>query len=657
MKPIVFAAAITASVVVNAQDLAAKFGARESFTGVALSPDGTRISYLTPMPRGGGALVVANVAGGPSKIILSNPDASFKINWCRWAKADRVVCRIVAESAQTGLLLGVSRTVSVDPEGGGKTIILGQIPNSRSLGFTQNSGAIIDWLPDDPDNILMQIALQPELSTGTRLAKTTEGLAVMKVNVRTGSQGVYQPGRNGTVFWGTDGRGAVRIRGDVRSNNNRGYLDTSMSLSYLPKNSSNWQPLGNTDLSSSAGIEVEGFDESGDGLMILKPKDGRQALYRISADSSNREELIYAHPEVDVQGVRRIGKYRRPVGAAYETEYGHIEFFDAVLRKRLASIGRALPGQPTVSILDESWDGQKQLFFAGSDIDPGRYYLYDTKTKELNELSSTRPNLDTMAMGSMTPISYPATDGTMIPAYLTLPPGRTMETARNLPAILMPHGGPQARDTWGFDWVSQYFAQLGYVVLQPNYRGSSGYGEKWYQQNGFKSWRTAIGDINDGARWLAAKKISAADRLAIVGWSYGGYAALQGAVLDPQLYRAVVAIAPVTDLDLLKQNSREFSNYLIVSKFVGEGAHIAEGSPAKNATAIRAPVMMFHGTKDLNVDLSQSRTMDNALKSAGKAPQLIVYDGLEHSLLDSATRTDMLLRAGAFLNSNMKTQP
>ena len=654
MKLFLLITLIAASAAAQSQDLAAKFGARENFAGVALSPDGARISYLTPMSHGGGALVVANVAGGPAKVVLSNPDANFKFSSCRWAKNDRIVCRVVQETMITGQLLGVSRTLSVDPNGGGKVVALGQMSNSRTIGFSQDSGSIIDWLPDDADNVLMQVDLKAEDSGGTRLAQTTEGVAVMKVNIRTGAQSTYQSVRSGTTLWGTDGRGAVRIRGEIARKNNYGYLGTTMALSYLPKGSLNWSALGNADLVSGASLEVEGFDETGDNLLVLKPKEGRQALFRIATDGSGREELIYAHPAVDVQGVRRIGKYRRPVGAAYETEYGHIEFFDAALKKRLSNIGRALAGKPTVAILDESWDGTKQLFFAGSDVDPGRYYLYDTNSKELNELAPTRPNLEGVAMGSMTPISYPAADGTMIPAYLTLPPGQTMETARNLPAILMPHGGPQARDTWGFDWLSQYFAQLGYVVLQPNYRGSTGYGESWYQQNGFKSWRTAIGDINDGARWLATQKIAAPNKLAILGWSYGGYAALQGAVLDPDLYRAVVAIAPVTDLALLKEHAREFSNFLITSKFIGDGPHVTEGSPAKNAAAIKAPVLMFHGTNDLNVDLSQSRAMEAALKAANKSGQLIVYDGLEHSLVDSTTRTDMLLRAGNFLAANIK---
>ena len=196
----------------------------------------------------------------------------------------------------------------------------------------------------------------------------------------------------------------------------------------------------------------------------------------------------------------------------------------------------------------------------------------------------------------------------------------------------MPHGGPSARDEWGFDWLSQFYAQRGFVVLQPNYRGSSGYGDDWYQENGFKSWKTSIGDICDAGRWMVAQGMADPAKLAIVGWSYGGYAALQVNVLDPDLFKAVVAVAPVADLALLKAQAAAFTNSALVNDFIGSGAHIEEGSPAQNAAKFKAPVLMFHGDIDLNVDIAQARKMDKALRGAKKSSELIVYPKLEHSL-------------------------
>ncbi|WP_341713627.1 alpha/beta fold hydrolase, partial [Erythrobacter sp.] len=246
--------------------------------------------------------------------------------------------------------------------------------------------------------------------------------------------------------------------------------------------------------------------------------------------------------------------------------------------------------------------------------------------------------------------SYPARDGTQIPGYLTLPPG---SDGKGLPAIVLPHGGPSARDEWGFDWLVQFFVARGYAVLQPNYRGSAGYGEAWFGKNGFQAWPTAIGDVNDAGLWLVSQGIASADQLAIVGWSYGGYAALQAQVLDPDLFRAVVAIAPVTDLLEMREYARGYTNSRLVSAFLGEGPHLTTGSPARHADAFHAPVLLFHGTLDQNVNVQQSRIMEDRLKRAGKAVEYVEYEDLAHSLSDSKVRTDMLVRIDKFLGSQL----
>jgi len=219
--------------------------------------------------------------------------------------------------------------------------------------------------------------------------------------------------------------------------------------------------------------------------------------------------------------------------------------------------------------------------------------------------------------------------------------------------VILPHGGPTARDEWGFEWLPQFLAHQGYAVLQPNYRGSAGYGDQWLQQNGFRGWRTSIGDINAGARWLAAQGIADGHRMAILGWSYGGYAALQSGATEPGLFRAIVAIAPVTDLQQAKDDARDYTNARNVAAFIGSGPHITEGSPLRNVSAITAPVLLFHGDRDLNVNVIHSRRMDSALRGAGKRSELTIFPGLEHDLADSNARTQMLTRIDAFLSANL----
>lgn len=190
-------------------------------------------------------------------------------------------------------------------------------------------------------------------------------------------------------------------------------------------------------------------------------------------------------------------------------------------------------------------------------------------------------------------------------------------------------------------------------MLQPNFRGSAGYGDAWFQKNGFQSWKSAIGDVNDAGRWLVAQGIADPKKMAIVGWSYGGYAALQSAVMQPDLFKAAVAIAPVTDLNLVKEEARNWSNFSLVNEYVGSGPHIREGSPAQNAEKLKVPVLLFHGDMDRNVRISQSRVMANKLRAAGKTVELVVYPNRDHYLDDSQVRIDMLRKSDAFLRSSM----
>lgn len=239
----------------------------------------------------------------------------------------------------------------------------------------------------------------------------------------------------------------------------------------------------------------------------------------------------------------------------------------------------------------------------------------------------------------------------MIPAYLTLPAG---SSGKGLPAIVMPHGGPSSRDEWGFDWLVQYFATRGYAVLQPNYRGSSGFGSNWLNGNAFHNWSTAIGDVDDAGRWLVKQGIAAPGKLAIVGWSYGGYAALQSGVVDPGLYKAIVAIAPVTDLGRLRDDAMKYTNGGIVDKQIGHGDEIIrQGSPAQNSAKIVAPVMLFHGDADLNVPVDQSRLMADRLKASGHLAGYTEYPGLDHQLENGVARAQMLFKSDQFIRTTL----
>lgn len=623
--------------------LAESFGARPAAWGMRLSPGGNRILYYSPAGSQGTAVRVADIGGSQSAIILSSDRPTVRPNGCGFKTDDRLICYVEIITMAGAERFAANKAFSISADGQSR-IDLGQ---RRSLDDTTIDGRgaeLIDWLADDPGHVLMQVALSERANQNSNVRSTGSGLSVQKVDILTGRMTLMERANPVIARWDGDDRGAVRYKA-LQDIGATGYRSTDTSH-YVRPRGGDWRqiPVG------SGSFDYLGFDPDADAYYTLRDQDGRTALFREATDGSGKQ-LLFAHPRVDVDGLLRIGKFRRPVAASYTVDADEYHFFDPALEKRTKALSAALPGKPPVIVYDESADGSQNLIFAGGMTDPGRYYLYDVKTRQLGALLPVRPQLEGRSFGAQTPMRYKAADGTEIPAYLTLPPGVT--SARGLPAIVMPHGGPWARDSAGFDWLTQYFAALGYAVLQPNFRGSTGFGTAFSMQNGFKSWDTAIADINAGARWLLAQGADA-KRLAIFGWSYGGYAALQANVVEPDLYRAAIAVAPVTDFALWKQQFVSFSNYRDVADAVGDGPHIAAGSPARHADRINVPVLIFHGTRDFNVDVGHARAMASALKSAGKPHELVIYDGLEHQLDDSAARADMLARSARWLEAAFK---
>ncbi|WP_310497929.1 S9 family peptidase [Sandarakinorhabdus sp.] len=627
--------------------LAAKFGAREGTTDMRLSPSGNRIVYQTPLGTAGVAVRVADIEGSNSAVILSSNQPDVIPGGCSFKTDERLICNVTFISMSAGTRLTFGRAFSVSADGKSR-IELGERVTDRTVSVDQSGASLVDWLPDDPDHILMQVNVAEKSDIGSIVQSGRSGVSVQKVELATGRMTMVESPARGVTGWDTDDRGQVRYK-VLRSTNAAGYMSSKSEHYVRVRDGKDWRQIAVTDDDAGTDFAFRGFDSDRDAYLALRPKDGRMALYREPA-AGGAGEMLYAHPRVDVDGLLRIGKWRRPVAVTYTDDARQYAFFDPVLEKRTRALSAALPGKPPVIVFDENGDGTKNLILAGGQSDPGRYYLYDTKARQLAALLPVRPELDGVLLGQQSAITYKARDGAAVPAYLTLPPGRT--DMKGLPAIVMPHGGPWARDALGFDWLSQYFAALGYAVIQPNFRGSTGYGDSWYLDNGFKSWATAIGDVNDAGRWLLGQGADPA-RLAIVGWSYGGYAALQANVVEQGLYKAAVAIAPLTDFAMWKQQFLNFTNYKQVAAAVGDGPHIQAGSPTRHADKINVPVLMFHGSIDLNVDIAQARAMDAALAKAGKRHQLVVYPGLEHQLNDSAARTDMLTKSARWLAEAM----
>lgn len=429
-----------------------------------------------------------------------------------------------------------------------------------------------------------------------------------------------------------------------------GVLTGRLRYRYRKAGSREWLPLGEYNAIDGSGIYPLSVDAGSDSLYYLQKLNGRDALYRMRLDGSGARSLVAANPRVDIDSVVRFGRGQRIIGYTYTDDRRRTVYFDAEYAKLANGIAKALGNQPVVTFEEASADGNKLLVYASGDKQPGAYYLFDRKTKHLAEAGLARPQVEGRPLASVKPINIPAPDGTQIPGYLTLPPNGP---GKNLPTVVLPHGGPSARDEWSFDWLAQFLAARGYAVIQPNYRGSAGYGDKWLGENAIRNWRQAIADVSASARYLVSQGIADPNRLAIVGWSYGGYAALQSAAVEPSLYKAAVAIAPVTDLSLLKREAQGFTNARLVQEMVGSGQHLRDGSPLRNAAAIKVPVLLVHGDMDANVRIIHSDRMHSALSKAGVRSELMRFRDLDHQLDDSDARVQMLTRIGEFLASSI----
>lgn len=633
-------------------DMAAKFGALEQATSLSLSTDGTKLVYIGPRKGKANAAYTVDLANPSQPRVATAADGDpLELEWCGWVSASRLVCSISAlqrvdqrrNAATIGstMLVQSSRVIAVDADGGNLKM-LSDRPSSFAEYQAYSGGSVIDWLPQDGQAVLMQRWFVPEIKV---VNTEREGLGVERIDVNSGKRSIVEAPRGPAVSYLTDGRGTVRVMG-ARDRSPDGYLRPATTYLYRIPGDQEWRKLSEADPYQRSGFTPMSVDADRNIVYGIEKRDGSQAIYAITLDEKRTRSPVFVQDGGEVYGIATMGPDRRFVGVATTDYSDGVRYVDPAIVVITSSLSKALPGQPRIQIEDSSLDGSKLLIWAGGDADPGSYYLFDRGTKKLQKIMAARPLLEGVTLAPVRTISYRAADGTAVPAYLTLPLGKT----KNLPTIVMPHGGAGTRTAWNFDWLAQYYAARGYAVLQPRYRGSAGFGDGAQTYNGFKSWRLAIGDVTDAGRWLIAEGIADPAKLAIVGWSYGGYAALQSAVIAPDLFKAVVAIAPITDFKLTIEEHRGYGEFYSMKDYVSTPDARA-ASPLQNAATIKAPILLAQG--EMTDGLRQSRQMADALRAAGKKAELIVYPGLTGELGTAEARTDLLSRSDAFLRASM----
>jgi dipeptidyl aminopeptidase/acylaminoacyl peptidase len=609
---------------------------------ISISPDGRYIAFVSGIENQRALIVVDRTGATKLRSVMTTGMAhSFDFSWCGWANNTRVMCGLIGTAdandemrdtktrAQYDFKYAITRLVAIDADGSNMKVL---IQNSRA-GWAQFQDRVLDWTPDDVENVL--IALDDDADTFP---------SVFKLNVYSGSLRPHL-GQEPPLsqFW-TDAQGQVRLASGV----------VGTQISYFGriqedgKVQRKWRPLVQfTAFAQPEQMTPLAIKPSTNQAYVIGEKDGHRALWLADIEDHQPPQLVLAINGVDI-GHPILSTHNRLLGVFYDTDRPNAHYTDERSKDVINRVGKLLPDTYN-SIQDLTQDEKVYVIKASSDVDGGSYWILDLRTGagDLERLGTAYPELSKIALGRMQSIRYPARDGAVIPGYLTVPPGIE---AKDLPLIVMPHDGPRARDSWEFDFLRAFLVNRGYAVLQMNFRGSEGYGWEWFHA-AHQDWGgLTYADITDGAKWAVAQGIADPKRMCILGWGFGGYAALLGAVRNSDLYKCSVSIAGITDLLDFRDEAIKFRSSGIVRLQLGSDRDkLGEDSPRRHAEKIATPILLVHGDRDARVDSGHSRKMAAALKSAGKSHEYIPMRQADSRLRWPSERVMLLEAVEKFL--------
>jgi len=534
--------------------------------------------------------------------------------------------------------------------------LLGDLPDFNA---NPDAARILDRDLDDPENIYMALYEYADMRGPSQSALDARNgntdrdlfrLDLFKVDVHTGKHAKVTAGSYNTSVWYLDGHGHVAGRLEQ--------FERPLKEVFQVPDNDGWKTVGEYEASADHGAGIVGL--SADGRYVVSTAlDTEQMRILSGLDLKTASTTtLFSNVKYDTDSVLTDPWTDRVIGAAYIADKTQFQYFDDKLEALQKGLETSFPG---VSVEAVSWNTamDKVIVKVDSPKHPIDYYYLDRTTHQAVQIGSGYPDLQETDLGAVQTYPYKARDGLDIPAYLTLPPGKP---AKNLPVVVMPHGGPDDRDSIRFDWMAQFFANRGYAVLQPNFRGSSGYGHK-FTEAGLREWGLKMeDDLTDGVKKLVADGIADPKRVCIVGASYGRYAALAGAALTPDLYARAVSFAGISDLP--KVMSEERVRYGRDSQTVSfwtsrigstsdDSEQLRATSPARHADRIKCPVLLMHGEGDTTVQIEQSEIMADAMKSAGKPVEFIRFPGEDHYFNFADTRIRFLKETEAFLKKNI----
>ena len=513
------------------------------------------------------------------------------------------------------------------------------IDGSNPIGFTDFDGVraqIIDDLPDQKDFVVIGLN-----------KRNKQVFDPYRLNLKTGEISMLAENPGNIQGWMFDHDGKLRIATAIVDGVNQ-------SILYRESEEDEFKTIITTNFKEGFNPQFFTFDNKN---IIGSSNLGRDKYAIVEFDPITAKEVkvLYANDDYDVNGVGYSRKRKVITAAYFESWKSERHYFDSTSKATFEKIQKQLAGYE-IGITGVNKDENILILRTYSDKSLGAYYIYNSEDDKMEKIVAVSPWIDENEMSNQLPIAYQSRDGLKINGYLTLPKGYNMENAKNLPVVINPHGGPWARDSWGFNPEIQFLANRGYAVLQMNFRGSTGYGRKFFEAS-FKKWgREMQDDITDGTKWLIDKGIADSTRIAIYGGSYGGYATLMGLVKEPKMYAAGVDYVGVSNMFTFMKTIPPYWEpmlemmYEMVGDVEKDSAMLREVSPVFHVDKIKAPLFIAQGANDPRVNVDESDQMVKAMKEKGIDVEYLVKKDEGHGFRNEENRFEFYRAMEKFLN-------
>lgn len=620
--PLLAGASVSAAPLPDAVPLE-QFAALPVIESPRLSPNGQKVAAMVAV-NGKQSLVISNLFGNsPHKVL---PPGEVDINWYRWVNDEWLVVGLGDQDVVAGEDIYITRIVGVNAD----------MSKVVPLGFNKTG--------IDADDILW---IARDGSTRILTQKQTGYFtdedwfpSVWEADVATGAMRRVQKSEMWVWEWDADANGNVRM----------GYYSQGDRVGVL------YRPNGTDKFSrvmlkpkDDGSIPVPQVYRADGSAIAIADDGGRNEVYELNLPSFTLGKKLYGDAKYDVEDV---------IANAADNDLDGIVVIDRKLRTdwlnpQLKAVQKDLDsslGAGNARIVSWSRDRTKLLVEVGDPSQAGAIFFWNTNGSRMDRIGWNQPGLKGRKLSPVKTITYAARDGTSIDAVLTLPRGRP---ATNLPLIVMPHGGPAVRDMEAYDWWTQSLAEMGYAVIQPNYRGSTGYGVA-FQKLGEGEWGLKMqDDLLDSIKWASGQGIADPKRVCIVGASYGGYAAMRGAQRDADHYRCAISFAGISDLSAMKRYDTRF----LLGKYAktywkSQVKDFAAVSPRFHAAQIKVPILIAHGVEDKRVPVKQSRWLADAMKKAGGPYQYLEQPKGDHHFSRVEDRMEFLKASEAFLKKH-----